>query len=567
MMMIMTSHSMVIIFINIITRVNKLVNTEAPIGRRGFSSASLPLLYFIVHLLLTFSYIVYVVRCDSLCNIFNEKGNISYADTQTPIAAAVDAEATDDRLVDSYTALHWAVENGDLNTVRLLLDGGADPNRGASFDAHCGVTPLHLAAQDGFSEIAEELLRRGARRDPRKRTRNRDNVTPLHQAAYNGHPATVAVLVRAGCDVNIQADNGYAAIHYAAQRGSMEMTRSILAAGRNDVAGSSSSSSRQRTADLGLLAMVKDQLDITALHLAVQSGSVDVIKALVEAGAAVDAGKRTAGGIGGVTALHQAVYQLREDVVETLLRLGADVNRSMSGWYRPLHVAAEKASASIAGRLIRAGAVVDARASVGDHGDLTALHVAAQHGHSAVVRVLVQAGADLTAVRRFADRSQITALHLAAENGFVDTVQVILELVKTKTAAGVSTASSGTSATSRTAGDRPVLPSSLQSYVNSQDSYGFTALHLAVQYQFLDIVQVLLAAGADITIKTVTGVTAVKLANHLPNVAIRDRLHVEANPLSSSTLRAASLPIPSKPDRRNRKTGGLRSLLCGANRK
>lgn len=517
--------------------------------------------------MLTLSYIVLLSHFAHLASAIN--AIFLDADNKTTVNGSqrgdsVASTKTDssEELVDSYTALHWAVENGDLNTVRLLLDGGADPNRGASFDAHCGVTPLHLAAQDGFADIAEELLRRGARRDPRKRTRNRDNVTPLHQAAYNGHPAAVDVLVRAGCDVNIQADNGYAAIHYAAQRGSLEMTRSILTAGRSDVTGSSSSG-KQRPADLGLLASVKDQTDITALHLAVQSGSVDVIRALVEAGAAVDAGKRTAGGIGGVTALHQAVYQLREDVVEVLLQLGADVNRSMNGWYRPLHVAAEKSSASIAGRLIRAGAIVDARASVGDHADLTALHVAAQHGHSAVVRVLVQAGADLLATRRFADRSHITTLHLAAENGFVDTVKLILELVKARMATATTTSKT-------TGGDRqhqqPSPPQPLHSYVNSQDSYGFTALHLAVQYQFLDVVQVLVAAGADVAVKTVSGVTALKLANHLPNVAIRDILRIEANSLSSSMFRTGSLPMPSKSDR-HRKSGRLRSLLCGANRK
>ena len=49
--------------------------------------------------------------------------------------------------VDGYTALHWAVENGDLEMVNLLLAHSADPNIAASFDKHSGVTPLHLASQ------------------------------------------------------------------------------------------------------------------------------------------------------------------------------------------------------------------------------------------------------------------------------------------------------------------------------------------------------------------------------------------------------------------------------------
>lgn len=49
--------------------------------------------------------------------------------------------------VSGYTALHWAVENGDLDMVCLLLDHDADPNIVASFDKHSGVTALHLASQ------------------------------------------------------------------------------------------------------------------------------------------------------------------------------------------------------------------------------------------------------------------------------------------------------------------------------------------------------------------------------------------------------------------------------------
>lgn len=50
-------------------------------------------------------------------------------------------------MVDGYTSLHWAVENGDLENVCMLLDHGADVNISASFDKHSDVTALHLASQ------------------------------------------------------------------------------------------------------------------------------------------------------------------------------------------------------------------------------------------------------------------------------------------------------------------------------------------------------------------------------------------------------------------------------------
>jgi len=50
-------------------------------------------------------------------------------------------------MLDGYTSLHWAVENGDLENVRMLLDHGVNINIAASFDKHSGVTALHLASQ------------------------------------------------------------------------------------------------------------------------------------------------------------------------------------------------------------------------------------------------------------------------------------------------------------------------------------------------------------------------------------------------------------------------------------
>jgi len=429
--------------------------------------------------------------------------------------------------MNGYTALHWAVENDDRDVVKLLLEAGADVNRAATFDAHAGVTPLHLAAQDGRTDVASDLLRHGAARDPHKSTRNREKITPLHQAVYNSHLATVAVLLAAGCDPNVQADNGYAAIHYAAQKGNIEMMKTIL-----DTSG----------CDVALRASTHEHQDITALHLAVQSGSVDVVLALVAAGAPVDAGKSMGGGVSGVTALHQAVYQDREEIVAALLEHGADPARSMDGWYTPLHVAAEKGFTAIARCLLEAISSdgreqsVNARASLGEHADLTPLHVAAQHGHREIIELFVDAGADTWAVRGYGDRGAITALHLAAENGFVDAVVTILE-------------------TTATDNDRAPL-------INAQDSLGFTALHLAVQYQFPNVVRALNIAGADESVRTNDGLTAWHIAKQINDASILQIIGPEP---PASALRSLEA-IPPMSDNRH-KSSKLRSLLCGVNKR
>jgi ankyrin repeat protein len=60
------------------------------------------------------------------------------------------------------TPLLYAVLRGDIDAVRLLLDGGADPNRPQRGDPT--ATPLWHATDDfGLHKIASLLEARGAR--------------------------------------------------------------------------------------------------------------------------------------------------------------------------------------------------------------------------------------------------------------------------------------------------------------------------------------------------------------------------------------------------------------------
>jgi ankyrin repeat protein len=52
-----------------------------------------------------------------------------------------------------HTALHWAVFRGDIDLIKILLDGGANPN----ILSDDGVTPKWRARDFGLSDV-EELL-------------------------------------------------------------------------------------------------------------------------------------------------------------------------------------------------------------------------------------------------------------------------------------------------------------------------------------------------------------------------------------------------------------------------
>ena len=66
---------------------------------------------------------------------------------------------------DRHRALALAAQFGHVETVRLLLDAGEDPNRYNPAGAHAHSTPLHQAAYAGHLEIVRLLVERGARQD------------------------------------------------------------------------------------------------------------------------------------------------------------------------------------------------------------------------------------------------------------------------------------------------------------------------------------------------------------------------------------------------------------------
>jgi Ankyrin repeats (3 copies) len=84
---------------------------------------------------------------------------------------------------DRHRALALAAQNGSIEIVRLLLDGGEDANRYNPKQNHSHSTPLHQAVWSGHMEIVRLLVGRGARLDIK------DTVwhgTPLGWAEYGG---------------------------------------------------------------------------------------------------------------------------------------------------------------------------------------------------------------------------------------------------------------------------------------------------------------------------------------------------------------------------------------------
>jgi ankyrin repeat protein len=170
------------------------------------------------------------------------------------------------------TALMWAAT--DIEKIRLLLDRGADVNAVSS----SGRSALMLAAMsDQSADIVRLLVARHA--DPM--IEDPGKLTTLLAATYGNDADTVRQLVAAGIDVNGADATGTTPLMTAAANGNLGAVKLLLAQGArvNAISGPPSEQVKNGTIALG---------HFTALGLASTFGPMEVIKALVDAGADVN---------------------------------------------------------------------------------------------------------------------------------------------------------------------------------------------------------------------------------------------------------------------------------------
>lgn len=111
-------------------------------------------------------------------------------------------------------------DSGDINTVKLLLNHGADPNTTTAE----GVTPLMYASQNGYYSIASLLLDNGA--DPNKIPF--DGNTALHAVARAGNDSIAELLMINGANVNLSNNFGLTPLHYTVWLGYPYLTDLLL---------------------------------------------------------------------------------------------------------------------------------------------------------------------------------------------------------------------------------------------------------------------------------------------------------------------------------------------------
>ncbi|CAK7202088.1 hypothetical protein SEUCBS139899_004808 [Sporothrix eucalyptigena] len=128
-----------------------------------------------------------------------ESPRLSHLDTPHDIPLILPENGALRRLTPietAFTALGYAIRNGDVRAVRAVLNGGVATHSFEMLNTcdYAGNTALHLAAVGPSSEVVKELLTHGAS----VHTRNRANNTPLFLAEKRGQEENANLLRQAG---------------------------------------------------------------------------------------------------------------------------------------------------------------------------------------------------------------------------------------------------------------------------------------------------------------------------------------------------------------------------------
>ncbi|MBZ5724192.1 MAG: ankyrin repeat domain-containing protein [Acidobacteriia bacterium] len=268
------------------------------------------------------------------------------------------------------TLLMHAAAFGNLETLKLLLDAGADVNARNDFDA----TALLWGARD--PDKARLLIARGANVN----ARSRQGRTPLMLAALRpGGSPVVALMLTSGADVHVADKRGNTALGLAASIGEVETMRLLLSKGADPEA--------------------TNEKGETPLIMATKSKQADAVGLLIQKGVRVNVTSTSSNTVRHgpiamikLTPLHRAAAFGPLEMVGGLLKAGADVNARDSRSLTPLifAVATEYAAPQIVQTLLKAGADVNVRDNAGE----TALDWAEKFGYPQVIAALKNAGAE-----------------------------------------------------------------------------------------------------------------------------------------------------------------------------
>lgn len=214
---------------------------------------------------------------------------------------------------DGTTALAWATRQNDADLVDRLIRAGAEVKSGNRY----GVTPLSLACINGNAAIIEKLLKAGAdANEPGTQAE-----TPLMTVARTGSVPAAKVLLAHGAKVDARETwRGETALMWAAAQQHPDMVKALVEAGADVNAMSTVVKwERQTTAEPREKWLPPG--GFTPLIFAAREGCTECAKVLIDAKANVNQADPD-----GITPLVNAIINGHYDVAMLLVDSGADPN-------------------------------------------------------------------------------------------------------------------------------------------------------------------------------------------------------------------------------------------------
>ncbi|MBF0329643.1 MAG: ankyrin repeat domain-containing protein [Nitrospirae bacterium] len=353
-------------------------------------------------------------------------------------------------------------------TIRVLLENGADVNVQDESWMETKRTPLMYAVMQGNASLVKEILSKGAKLD----FFDKNGDTALAIAKKEGLDYIVQILEKAFKNKNEASSlsvNAMLPLFKAIKEKKLNKVRLLLSKG----------------ADVNL----RTDKGSTPLMYAADANAMDILKYLIKHGADVNAKNGT-----NETALIFASLKGHIDIVNKLLKNGADFNIKNISKGDALIYAVLKNQTKVVQSLLKHGANSNDRYDDGQ----TALMIASSQGSSDIAKLLIDSKTDINAV----DKNGITALMIACEKGDVIIVE---RLLKARADINVKANDESTALTKAIYGKRLSIFKALIKQSKNYDTK--EALFAAVGSGNLDMVKLLMKRDPDPNIKDVSGNT------------------------------------------------------------
>lgn len=397
-------------------------------------------------------------------------------------------------------ALMHATRRKNDDMVKFLLSKNANANQVSNI----GDTPLKLAALACDATTIHALVMKRARVNQTAE----EECTPLHMAALGGNVSALETLIRNDANPNATTQGGKTPLMLAAREGQVEVVEALLKTHAHRTLTDSEGKTAMDHAVAGqhwaVVTLLAQSLGRSANQLQVSRRNQVGPASIAPTPAAPNIALATPTAANAAPALNDALQDAaaRGDTtrVQTLIASGADINAQKDGRSTPLMTGTRNNRLETVKVLLTAGADVDLVHRDG----FTAMMWAAEHGCTDIAILLLQANADVN--RCLANGK--TALSLAAQHGHIE---IVKHLIGKSNAASRMDAIAQAALENNTAIIRVLVEGGAD--VNARkDDRSMTPLMLAIAFNHLESVKLLVTLGARLDLKSKNGKTALALA-------------------------------------------------------